>query len=313
MARGPRATVFMAIDLEDDCEVALKVYDHDPHDPALNEPPEAARCLVEQPAQGVPRVLHVGAEGGHAFVVSELIAGRSLAELTEQGPLPIAEAQPIFQALVTLLARGHAQGYLHGNLKPTNVLVSEGSLGPQVWVLDPFHVFPLSRLDLLSRDEARPILQHLAPEQLAGVPPTQASDVYTLGALYFRLLTGQDPFPGDTIDEVRAARGAGGPRWPADLDIPSALRQQIEVCLRSSPQDRYADAGPLTTFTRQPADEALLEPTLRLARAPSPPDAAPVVTPRRAAPYMDGVVALVTLVTLVTLLALGGLAVLHLS
>ena len=246
--RGPQASLYLCIDHEDDAEVVLKVFDRDPLDLAAAQPPLAAALLQEHPVKGTPLVVEVGVVDGHAFVATEMVRGQSLAERVHEGPMSIARAIELAQAISGVLAQAHALGIVHGDLKPRNVLFGEDDGLPLV--LDFGRAVPPALIPSLSVEEGRDAVMFLAPEQLNGGAATAATDVYAVGVLLYRLISGRDPFPGETAAELLRVR-ASQPATPiesvmVDAELPAVLQWIVTRCMAPEPKDRFADAVKLS-------------------------------------------------------------------
>ncbi|GGS41105.1 serine/threonine-protein kinase [Actinokineospora fastidiosa] len=164
--------------------------------------------------------------------------------LTTHGPLPVSEVVAAGVAVADALAFAHAQGILHRDVKPQNVLVL-----PTSYVLADFGIARgadaghSASLQLVS-------YRHAAPQMLDGTAPAAADDVWSLGSTLHTLLMGVPPFAGDNpnedtvlsyLDRVRSA----DPRPLTRPDVPEALAGVIDRCLRKNREDRYPDSTTL--------------------------------------------------------------------
>jgi serine/threonine protein kinase len=193
---GSFGTVFRARDLTLDREVALKVL-------RPGGPVPAAALLAE--ARAAAAVSHPNVCGIHAvdsslgapMIVMEYVTGQPLSQLLEEGPLAPERAAALGRQMALGMAAAHAQGVVHGDLKPANILVTpEGT----VKVVD----FGLARRSAAPSQGEKTVLwdpspaggisgtpAYMAPEQARGEPPTQASDVFSLGVMLYELVTGR--------------------------------------------------------------------------------------------------------------------------
>src|SRR5215472_6455145 len=145
-----------------------------------------------------PRLVTVfdcGIDDGTAFIVMELVAGRTVRQvLGEAGIVPPAQAAGIAAAVCEGLEVAHAAGLVHRDIKPANIVVSGG----EVKVLD----FGIARAEAaagLTRTQAvLGTAAYLSPEQASGRPAGPQSDLYSLGCVLFEMLTGQPPFTADS-------------------------------------------------------------------------------------------------------------------
>src|SRR5215831_18612558 len=167
-----------------------------------------------------PRLVTVfdcGIDDGTAFIVMELVAGRTVRQvLGEAGIVPPAQAAGIAAAVCEGLEVAHAAGLVHRDIKPANIVVSGG----EVKVLD-FGIVRAEGAAGLTRTQAvLGTAAYLSPEQASGRPAGPQSDLYSLGCVLFEMLTGQPPFNADSAVgrttgwDDRLAAGQG-PRRPA--------------------------------------------------------------------------------------------------
>jgi len=189
----------------------------------------------------VVRVEDVFEERGRALVVMEFVEGGSLAQRLEQhGPLPAPDALGLMDDLLDGLAAVHKAGLVHGDVKPENVLIDADG---RAKIGDFGSVRPADEGVTVTLGAAGTLCA-MAPEQARGAPPTRRSDVYALGALLYRLLTGEHPI--DLRDvateaEAHARIRHTPPRLPHPL-VPPAAEPVLARALSKRPEDRFADA-----------------------------------------------------------------------
>ncbi|MEW9552758.1 serine/threonine-protein kinase [Nonomuraea sp. NPDC050783] len=178
------------------------------------------------------RVLDASVDGPRPYVVSEYVAGPSLAErVRERGPLRGGELERLAVGTATALAAIHAAGIVHRDFKPANVLL--GPDGPRV--VD----FGIARAEgaatLTSGIIGTPA--YLAPEQIGGTPATAASDVFAWAATMVYAATGVSPFGADTVPAVlhRVLHAE-----PDLAPLPERLRGLLAACLSKDPARRPA-------------------------------------------------------------------------
>ncbi|MEU4222486.1 serine/threonine-protein kinase, partial [Actinoplanes sp. NPDC026623] len=166
------------------------------------------------------------------FVVMELLAGESLAARLNRSSLPWQESAQIGVAVADALTAAHANGVVHRDIKPGNVMLTPTG----VKILD----FGISATTGEPDDDETGATfgtpAYVAPERLDGKPAEPATDVYGLGVLLYEMVTGQPPYPVDTWEELDAARTVPPRALPADL--PAAFRDLVEACLREEPDRR---------------------------------------------------------------------------
>ena len=208
-------------------------------------------CQLRHP--NTLRVLDFGElEGGGLFLVSELLEGVSLGELqAREGPLAPARAVRIVCGVLRSLAEAHALGIVHRDVKPQNVFLQEvHGESDFVKVLD-FGIAAApeglsdQKLTLPGRVHGTPA--YLSPEQAMGRPVTAQSDLYSVGAMLFELLSGRLPFRYATTQLLLRAHAAEPPPLVnADASVVSAeLEALIARCLDKRPEGRPPSADAL--------------------------------------------------------------------
>ncbi|MCY1138376.1 serine/threonine-protein kinase [Actinoplanes sp. Pm04-4] len=191
------------------------------------------------------------------FVVMELLAGESVAARLEREPIELPEAARIGAAVADALAAAHANGVVHRDIKPGNVMLTPTG----VKILDFGISATAGEPDDDESGSTFGTPAYVAPERLDGMPAEPATDVYGLGVLLFEMVTGDPPYPVDTWEELAAARATGPNVLPPDL--PESFRTLVGRCLAEDPADRPG------------ADEVRFDLTA-LWLKPEPSDAAPV-------------------------------------
>jgi serine/threonine-protein kinase len=188
----------------------------------------------------------VTAEGDAAdvvvpYVVMELNDGESVSDrLTRRGPLPWREAVTVAAEVASALATAHARGVVHRDVTPANVMLT----GAGAKVVD----FGISAL--IGQRDAAPdgtllgTPAYLAPERLAGGQVSPATDVYALGLLLYRSLTGRLPWPAEnTTEALRAHLYADPEPIPSQIGMPAVVADMCLSCLAKDPADRPGAAA----------------------------------------------------------------------
>jgi serine/threonine-protein kinase len=243
------------------------------------------------------------AEGGELILVMELLTGPSLSELLRSdGVLSIERIADILCQTLGALGEAHYHGVVHRDVKPANIILEPvRGAGDRVKLIDfgIARLGPNPRITLAGQVLGTP--SYMAPEQMSGGPVGPSADLYSVGVLLFRMLTGQLPFTGSP-DAILAQQRMGfvpDPRTVApEHDIPEAVAEVCTRALAPRPDDRYPSAEALA--------QALLEAATRqewsrrhssLFRPPggstpppwSPPDDATLAWSQRAAAGDDEV------------------------
>jgi serine/threonine-protein kinase len=191
---------------------------------------------------------------GVFYYVMEYLRGMNLAQLVSKyGPLDPSRAVFLLRAACEALHEAHRAGLVHRDLKPANIFAAtRGGRFDYVKLLD-FGLVKTQQEDPDSPDmseDGRVIgsPSFMSPEQALGEGEVDArSDVYSLGAVGYYLLTGEPPFIGRSVMRVMVAHARDPVRRPSELrpDLPSDLEAVVLRCLEKAPEDRYPDASSL--------------------------------------------------------------------
>ncbi len=194
------------------------------------------------------------AEDGTFYYVMEYLRGLSLADLvTRYGPLPAVRAVHLLRQTCQALGEAHARGLIHRDIKPGNLFAAErGRVFDVVKLLDFGLVKPIAAGDepqLTQEGTISGTPHFMSPEQALGREPDARSDIYSLGAVAYFLLTGRAPFLGNRPMEVLVAHARDQALPPSKLvpGVPADLERVVLRCLAKEPSDRYASVEELET------------------------------------------------------------------
>ena len=190
------------------------------------------------------------AEDGTYYYVMEYLNGLSLAELVERhGPLPPGRVVYLLRRVCGALGEAHAAGLIHRDIKPSNIFAARrGGLGDVAKLLDFGLVLPAARSDTAHLSGEGQVLGtplYMSPEQATGGRELDGrSDIYSLGAVAYFLLTGRPPFEGEGGIAVMIAHARDPVVPPSQVraDIPEDLERVVLRCLAKDPAERYPDA-----------------------------------------------------------------------
>jgi eukaryotic-like serine/threonine-protein kinase len=205
-----------------------------------------ARLLARVSDPGVVQIYDIGHADEGPYYVAELVEGESLAERLLRGPLAAAEARAVAEQLCRALASAHAQGVVHCDVKPANVLLTP--IGT-VKVGD----FGVARLaEGTSQAHTATVAgtpRYMSPEQARGRPTTSATDVYSAGVVLYEMLAGEPPFVNGSAVELGLRHLQDEP--PAlGARVPPALREVVERALAKDPAERYSDGAAMADALR---------------------------------------------------------------
>ena len=248
IGRGSFGTVYRALDPNLQVDVALKVIR--PRFPDVSIDPSRAlteaRLLAQINHPNIVKVYRADCLGNEVGLAMELVNGHSLAEVVQrQGPCSARETMLIGIDVCKALAAVHGKQLLHGDIKAHNVMRAEGG---RIVVMDFGAGKDLKQEALRSRGHVTGTPLYLAPEVLAGQPPSTASDIYSLGVLLDHLATGAYPVEGTTRTQIERVHTERKPRKPLrDIrpDLPDAFIQVVNRAVAERPQDRQHSAGEL--------------------------------------------------------------------
>jgi eukaryotic-like serine/threonine-protein kinase len=253
IGQGAQSEVWLARRAGQDAPVALKLValaqgdDAEPQRTAFAAATQAARRLHHP---GIATLLDAGIAGDTGWLAMELVPGTDLVRYTHPARLlPEAAVLQVGGRIADALAHAHGQAIVHRDLKPANVLVDW--TGDQVKLVD----FGLARALGAAQTGTGVVLgtpSHLAPEQLAGAPPTPAGDLYALGVTVFELLAGRRPHDAASMGELlrQVAQQPAPDLRTLRPAVPAALAALVARLLAKSPADRPADAGTVAAELR---------------------------------------------------------------
>jgi tetratricopeptide (TPR) repeat protein len=184
---------------------------------------------------------------GRPYIVMTRTPGDPLAAhlAASAGPWAVAPALALMDALCASLAAVHARRFVHGDLKPENVMVAERGAGapPVVGLVD----FGVARGGDLPAAVPAGVgtIEYMAPEQLREAASDPRADVYAVAAMAFELLAGHPPFLGERSAIAFQLRNERAPRLRHLAAVPVALDELVARCLEKRPADRPADAAAL--------------------------------------------------------------------
>lgn len=250
LGRGGMGVVYRARQRSLGREVALKVLLHGPlaGDNAIARFRAEASAAAGLRHPNIVPVFEVGEERGRPYFSMELVRGQTLAEAVTAGPLGADRAASYTRRIAEAIHYAHGQGVLHRDLKPSNVLLDERD-EPRVADFGlAKHVDQASDLTLTWQVFGTPA--YIAPEQADpghGTGVGVRSDVYSIGATLYHLVTGRPPFTGESPSAILRQVGEAEPISPRLLN-PSVPRDLETICLKCLQKDvarRYATASEL--------------------------------------------------------------------
>lgn len=256
LGRGASGTVYLANDPLISRKVAIKTLNY--HQFSKEEIEDVkARFVREAEAAGslshsnIVQVFDVGEEGGAAYIAMDFAKGAPLSDFIHtENLLPVFEVYRIVLAVAEALEYAHSNKIVHRDIKPGNILYSDEPF--QVKVTD----FGIARFVDHSHTRTGEILGsplYMAPEQLLGKKVDYSADIFSLGVMFYQLLTGSLPFGGDSLASLtyeivhNKHKGARAIR----KSLPASATRITNVALQKKPSERYSSATAMADALRK--------------------------------------------------------------
>ena len=217
------------------------------HDPQsierfINE----ARSVAALQHGQITRVLDLDEDEGRLFMALEYLPGGDLQTwMQDHGQPPFRQAAGLLGDIAAALDYAHAQGVVHGDVKPGNILLTDAAEGaaPRAKLCDFGILRAVESSGVTSADMTRGTPYYISPEQAEGSAATPKADQYALGVVAYELLTGQVPFGGDTPLAIYLKHVREAPQPPSALNplVTPALEAVLLKALAKDPAERYAN------------------------------------------------------------------------
>jgi serine/threonine protein kinase len=304
IGRGGMATVFHAYDPRFEREVALKVLPremlHDPQFRTRFEREAKTIAMLEHPA--IVPVYDFGEEEGQPYFVMRYMTGGSLSDRMKQSAMTIEEVAHLYSRIAPALDEAHAKGIIHRDLKPGNILFDQYG---EPYISD----FGIAKIAATQSNVTGSAIigtpAYMSPEQAQGEGIDGRSDIYGLGVILFELLTGRQPYQGDTPMSVVVKHITEPVPHILDVkaDLDPAIEAVVEKAMAKDRNERFLTVKALTealnavvrgeSFNLEGSDKTLISspkttrvkpPVIDTRTDPSKPGLAPVPASGEAAP-----------------------------
>ncbi len=287
LGRGGMGVVYKALDETLDREVAIKVFsaELDEHDVVKRFRKEAT-TLAKLNHPAIATIFELYRADSDLLMVMEYVSGETLEKLSQRsGPLPAERAAYLVAEVLGALEHAHRAGIVHRDIKPANVMVSDGG---QVKVMD----FGIARV----RGAAPTTIDgyvmgtpaYMAPEQVLGQEIDPRADLYSVGVVFYRLLTAALPFQADSVVDMvqKVVSQAPTPARVHRAGIPEWCERALARALAKRPAERFQTADEFREALLAPVNALVTERTMALGpdltRRPAPPDPGGPSTPTAA-------------------------------
>ena len=245
LGRGGMSTIVQAYDPRFHRDVAIKMLPWEFMHTSLRERFEReamAIALLEHPA--IVPVYDIGEEHGRPYIVMRHMAGGSLSDRLRYGAMPVPEAVAMITRLAQALDAAHAKGIVHRDVKPDNILFDQYGT---VFLSD----FGLARLKEgggfanISDGNILGTPAYMSPEQIQGKELDGRSDIYSLGVVFYHMITGIAPYSGNSVPSILMMHLINPVPKLLDTDkaLPPAFEKIIQTAMAKEQIFRYATAG----------------------------------------------------------------------
>ena len=244
IGEGGMANVYLGYDTILDRNVAIKVLrgDLSTDEKFVRRFQREALSASSLAHPNIVEMYDVGEDNGIYYIVMEYVEGKTLKQLLKKrGNLTLSEAIDIMLQLTDGMAHAHDSYIIHRDLKPQNIMIKDDG---QIKITDFGIAMALNATQLTQTNSVMGSVHYLPPEQASGKGSTIKSDIYSMGIIFYELLTGTLPFRGDNAVEI-ALKHMREP-LPNVRDFNPSIPQSIENIIRhataKNPKNRYDSA-----------------------------------------------------------------------
>ncbi|MFZ6658260.1 serine/threonine protein kinase [Undibacterium sp. TJN19] len=255
---GSNGAVYRGHDPVIDRDVAIKIFSAGNN--AADKKQREQQFINEARAAGrlshpnIVTIFDASSEGGTTFIAMEFLQGKDLRHLlAENKQFDIIETATIVQKIAEALSYAHANGVIHRDIKPANIFVLPSQ---QPKVVDFGIARAPNRVLDETREQAHTLFNnnimgtpnYMSPEQANGKQVNALTDVYSLGAVMYEMLTGQKPFQAQDVDKLLQQIVSKPPKYPSEVcaNIPDSLSKIVMKAMQKDPSARYESAADMS-------------------------------------------------------------------
>lgn len=289
LGKGGMGQVYEAYDTERGRSVALKIL----ADQFTSDERFRTRFRRESHAAAILQEPHVipihdwGEIDGRLYIDMRLVRGQTLYELVSKGPLEPTRAVSIVNQIAAALDAAHAEGLIHRDVKPQNIIVTPADFA---YLVDFGIAETKGETRLTMAGSHIGSFAYMAPERFTDSNVTPSVDEYALACVLYEALTGQIPFPADSQEQLILAHLSSPPPRPSVVNrsVPPSFDEVIARGMAKEPDDRYGSAGALGRAAQRalradwrlsPQAETMLGPQPSYPKAPPRPYVPPTPQP----------------------------------
>ncbi|WAA10662.1 Stk1 family PASTA domain-containing Ser/Thr kinase [Fervidibacillus albus] len=236
---------------------------------------ESATSLVHP---NIVNIYDVGEEDDIYFIVMEYVEGETLKQFIQRNsPLPIQQAIDIMKQLVSAISHAHQNNIIHRDIKPQNILIDQRG---NVKITDFGIAQALTSTTITNTSSLLGTVHYISPEQARGGMTTKKSDIYSLGIVFFEMLTGRVPFQGESAVSIALKHLQSETPSPKQWnpDIPQSVENIVLKATAKDPFYRYDDVSEMEEDLRTCLEpDRLNEPPFQLPEDTEPTKAIPVI------------------------------------
>ncbi len=243
IGEGGMANVYLAFDGILNRKVAIKILRGDlaTDDKFIRRFQREAIAASSLSHPNIVEMYDVGEDNGDYYIVMEYVEGRTLKQLLKRrGTLTMSEVIDIMLQVTDGIAHAHASYIIHRDLKPQNIMITDDG---SIKITDFGIAMALNSTQLTQTNSVMGSVHYLPPEQATGKGSTIKSDIYSMGILFYELLTGKLPFKGDNAVEIalKHMKDEIPPLRKTNPEFPQTLENIILKSTAKNPKNRYAD------------------------------------------------------------------------
>ena len=239
IAMGGLGTVYKAVDTRLQRLVALKVRPIEPDDESKQRFLQEARVLANLGHPNIVQIYDIGEVGDLLYLAVEYVEGRTLRQImVDSARLNLDYVIDIVVQVSIALGYAHRRGIIHRDIKPENIMVSTDG---RVLVLDFGLAIAPGESTVTNAGTIVGTIAYMSPEQLRGNPVDARSDIFSLGLVFYELLTGRRAFSTETLPILIRSVIDQVPASPRSIEqtIPAAIDEIVMKLLAKAPEDRF--------------------------------------------------------------------------